>query len=101
MVGKHLGHDVRTARMKSSLFALWLFQHLAEHFRTGGLEKPRLRRMLAQGFQDPQDAHTSDVSRKHWLLPGNRHKALRGEIINFIRLQLLNGCVERTLVSEV
>src|SRR5262249_26707681 len=62
VMGKHLGHPIRAARMKPRCFRLPALHYLAEHFRTGGLQKARLGRMLADGLEHAQDPQAGYVS---------------------------------------
>src|SRR5579872_40176 len=88
-VAVYLGDRVRAARFKWSVLILGRGRR-AEHFRTGGLVKSGFDSAAANGFQNPHGAESGNVAGVFGNLKADLDVTLRGEVINFIRRQLVD-----------
>lgn len=100
-VGEQLGDAVGATRVKERGLGLRHFVNLAVHFRGGCLVEANFGIDDANRFQQMQDAQAGDVGGGHRLLERNADEALRGEVINFVGLSLLQDAHTGTGVSQV
>ena len=88
-VGEQLGDAVRAAGVEEGGLGLRHFVNLAVHFRGGGLVEADFRIDDADGFHQVQGPEAGDVSGGYGLLERDADEALSGEVVNLIRLGLL------------
>src|SRR6266478_5395817 len=98
-----LGDAVRRARIKWGGLALWSLLGFAEHLGRRGLVKARalLQPQYPDGLKHPQRAEGVCVGRIFRGLERDRHVTLRRQIVDFIRLDLLNDADEVGSIREV
>ena len=100
-MGEELRHPIRTARIERRLLALRGLLHLAEHFRGRGLVEARTGADLAHGFEQTQHAKPVDFGGIERLLEGEADEALRGEIVDFVRLELTEDVAEVAFLEQL
>ena len=88
-IGKNLCHAIRTARPKRRTFGLRNFLRFAEHLAARGLVKTRSDSSFANCLQNTDRSNTSDISRVFGNIETDSDVALRAEMINLVRLQVV------------
>src|SRR5262249_20711281 len=101
VVAVDLGHTVGTARVKRGPLALRRLLDLAEHFARGGLVKAGPGANLADPFQDARDAHRGELGGQDRLLPAGRHEGHRRQVVDLVRLDLLQEARDGDPVEQV
>ena len=91
-VGIELGHGVGRARIERRFFSLGNFLDLAVKLGGGGLVEPGLflKPQNADGLQHPQGAQGVGIGRVFRRFKGDRHMALGRQIVDLVRLHLLD-----------
>jgi hypothetical protein len=102
-VGVELGHRVGAARIKGRGFLLWSFLYETEKLgRTGLIEAGFLFHAEdAHRFEDAQGAKGVRVGRVFGFLETHRNVTLRGEVVDFVGLHLLNDAHQARTVGHV
>ncbi len=102
-VAIHFGHGIRAARVKRGGFGLRNFLHQAIQFARRGLVKPGLflQPQNADGFEHTQHAQGVRIGRVFRFFKAHRNMGLRSEVINFIRLGLLDDADEAGAICHV
>jgi len=96
-----LGHAIRAARVERRLFDLRDGLYLAEHFRGRRLVEADLRIDQADRFQQVERAHAGDLCGGGGLFEAHAHEALRGQVVDLVRLDLLHHRDGGAQVGEV
>ena len=91
-VGIELGHRIGAARIERRGFLLRSFLHQTEQFGGGSLVEAGFLSQAenADGFQNAQCAQCVGVGGVFRLFERDRHMALRRQVVDFIRLHLLD-----------
>ena len=97
----HLGHRIRTPRIKWSGLLLRHFLNQPIHLRTRSLIKSRLRSDLPHRIEQPNCAQSGDVPRELRNIKTHPHMALGRQIINLIRLRLPENFDHRTWIAQI
>src|SRR5690606_23241097 len=97
----NLRHAVRAARVEGRRLALGDLSHLAEHLTARRLVEADRRIDVADRVQQARHAERGDVAREHWLRPRGLHEALRGEVVDLVRLALGQRELQRRLIEHV
>src|SRR5258708_14563010 len=102
-VGVQLRGAVGRARVEGRGFLLRDFLDLAIEFRSRGLIEPRLgaHTQDANGFENPQGAERVGVRCVFGLLEGHCDMALRGEVIDLVRLRFLYYMYQGARIRQV
>src|SRR5205823_5469823 len=100
-VGENLGHTVGTARPEGGLFRLRDFLRLAIHLAARGLVKARSNSGFANGFQNADRSHTGDVGGVFRNIETDTDVALRTEMINFIRYQIVEQLYQINRIGQI
>ena len=100
-VSVDLGRAVRAARVKWRCLTLRDFLYLTIHFGAARLIELRLQSCFADGFQNPNRAQPGYVPRVFGAVKAHRHVALRGKIIDLIRLGSLNNAKQVIRIRHV
>jgi len=100
VVGVNLGRRVGALRLKGRGLTLGR-RGGAEHFAGGRLVEPRLDLGLLDGLQEPQGSQTRDVAGVFRHVKAHPHVALRAEVIDFVRLDLMEEIRQVTGDAEV
>ena len=90
-MGEDLGATIRRTRPQRSRFLLGHFLHLPEHLGRGSLVVTYFfhQPCFANRFQDSYGAQAGNVSGILGHVKGNADMALGSQVVNFIRLQLV------------
>ena len=100
-IRENLGAAVRTSRIKRSFLGLRHLLNLAEHLARGSLVEPGLDAGFPNRFDKPHGTCSRDVCRVFRAVETNAHMALRREIVDFIRLGLLDDMHQAARISHV
>ncbi len=102
-VGVELGAGVGTARVERGGFFLRGFLHEAEQFAGAGLVEAGflVEAEDADGFQDAQGTEGVGVGGVFGFFEADGDVALRGEVVDFVGLNLLDDADEAGAVGEV
>ena len=100
-MGEELGHAIGAARVEGRLLVLRGLLHLAEHLGGRGLIEARAGADLAHGFEQAQHAERVDVGGVERLLEGQADEALRREIVDFVRLELVEHVAEVAFFEQL
>jgi len=102
-VGVELGRPVGAAGVERRFLVLGDLLHLAEQLARGGLVEPRLALHAedAQGLQDPQGTQGIGLRRVLGRLERDLHVALGTEVVDLVRLHLLDDADDVRGVREV
>ena len=102
-VGVQFCGCVRGSGVERGFFRLRCFLHFAEEFGCGSLVKPGLffKTEDSHPFQDAQGAKGILIGSILRGLKGNRHMALGGEIVDLIRLDLLDDSDKVCGIGEI
>src|ERR1035437_1676544 len=96
-----LGDAIRTAGMEGRQLGLRDLADLTEHLARGSLVKADRRIYLTNGLQHARDAQAGELARKDGLVPGRRHEAHRGQVVDLRGLGRLNRREQRSLVEHI
>ena len=99
-VGGDLGDAVGAARVEGRLLVLGR-RRGAEHLRGGGLVEARAHPGLADRLEQPHRPRAGDVEGVLGDIEGDAHVALRAEVVDLIRLELVEQLDQRDGVGEV
>ncbi len=100
-VSKDLRHAIRAARPERRRLDLRNLLYFAEHFAARSLVKTRADSGFANRFQNANRAQAGDVGGVLGDVEADPHMALRGEVVNFVRLQLVNQFHQVDRVAQV
>ena len=102
-VGIDLGGPVRTAGIERGCFLLGNFLDLAEHLTGGSLIKAgfMLQAKNADGLQEAQGAEGIAVGSVFRSFKRNLDMALGGQVVNFIRLDILDDADQVGGIGEI
>jgi hypothetical protein len=75
--------------------------HAAEHLGRRRLVDPRIRRHLPRGLEDADHADPVHVGGEHRLPERGAHEGLGREVVDLLRVRLLEGRQDRGLVRHV
>ena len=102
-VGVHLGHGVRAARVKGGGFLLGGFLHQTIQLGGGGLVETGLffQTKDTNGFQNTQRADTVGIGGVFGLLKTHRNVALGGQVVDFVRLHLLDDTDQAGGIGQI
>ena len=100
VVAEDLGAGVRAARVEDRGLALRR-RRAAEHLARGGLVEAALARRTPHGFQQAQRADGDHIGGVLGDLEAHLHVALRAEVVDLIRAQIVEERGERAAVGEV
>lgn len=102
-VGVELGDGIGGPRIEGGGLALGGFLHQAVKLGRGRLIKVSLAFQAQQPncFQNAQSAHGVPIGGILWRLEAYRHMALRTQVVDFIRLHLLDDAGEAGGVRQV
>ena len=102
-VGVELGHRVGAARVEGSGFLLGDFLHQAVEFAGAGLVEAGFlfQTQDAYGLQYAQGAQRVGVGGVFGLLEAHGHVALRGEVVDFVGLGLLDDAYKAGAIGKV
>ena len=92
---------VGAARVERRLLGLRHLLHLAEHLRRGRLVEADRRVDVADRLEHARDADGGELGGQHRLRPRGRHEALRGEVVDLVRLRGAQRLLQRGLVEQV
>ncbi len=85
-----LGHAIRAAGVERCAFDLWDRLHFAKHLRRAGLVEADLGVDQSDGFEQVKAANAGDLRSGAGLVKRHAHKALRSQVVDFARLNLLH-----------
>ena len=96
-----LGHTIRAARIKRCAFRLWNSLDFSKHLGRAGLIKANLGIDQSNGFQQVQSADARNLCCCVRLLKRQAHETLSFQVVDLIRLHLLNQCNFSSQISKV
>ena len=96
-----LRHAVWASRIEWRRLTLRRFVHLAEHLARAGLIEPGVRRRLLHCLEHARHAEGREFAGEHRLCPGRLDEALRGEVVDLIRLVVAHDIRERCLIEQI
>src|SRR5712691_8942227 len=100
-VGKNFRHPVGAARPERRFFRLRHFLRFAKHFAARSLIKARPDSRFPNGFENPDRANAGDVGGVLGDVETDPDMALRAEMINFVRLQLIEQLYQVHGIAQV
>ena len=102
-VGVQLGDGVGAARIKRCRFGLWRLLHQPIQLGTGGLVEARLflQPKQANRFEYPQRANAVRVGSVFGRVKTDRHMAHCSQVIDLVRLHLLNDANQIGGVGQI
>ncbi len=100
-IGIHFCRAVGAAWPEGGCFGLRHGLHLAEHLTARGLVKSCIHTRLAHGFEDARGADASDITGVFWNIKADTHMALSAEMIDLIRLQIINELHQVHAIGQV
>ena len=102
-VGVELGHRVGAARVKRRGLALRRLPHQTVEFRGRGLVEARflLQAEKADRLEQAQGTHGDHVGGVFRRLETHRHMALRAQVVDLVRLHLVNDAGEVGRIGEI
>ena len=101
VVAVRLRNAVGRARVEGRSLVLRNFPHLAEHLRRGRLVEADVWIDRADCLEHARHADARELGREHWLVPRGRYEALRGEVVDLVRLRRLQRRHQRGRVEQV
>ena len=100
-VAVDLGHSVGAARVEGRALVLRRLEHAAEHLAGRGLVEADGRVDLPDRLQHAGDPHGGELGGQHRLGPRGGHERLRRQVVDLVRLGLLQRRREGRLVEQV
>ena len=100
-VGENFRDAVGTARPERSPLGLWNFLRLAIHLAARGLVKTRANSGFANRFQNADRSDAGDVGGVFGNIKTDTDVALRSEVINFVRFQIVEQFHQINGVSQI
>ena len=88
-IGKNFRNPIGASRPEWCLFGLRDFLRLAEHFAARSLVKSRANSGFTNRLQDSNRSDASHIGGVFGNVEADAHVALRAEMINFVRLQIV------------
>ena len=88
-IGIYFGGRVRAARLKRGVFVLGRFGP-AVHFAGRGLIEAALDPALAHRFKNADGAHAGYIAGIFGHIETHAHMALRGQVVDFIRADIVD-----------
>ena len=98
---EHLRHAIRAARVERRQLGLRHLAHLAEHLARGGLVDLDLRIDAPDRIQHPRHALGVELAGQQGLVPRRGDERHGGQVVELVRLVLLDGPDEREPVEQV
>ena len=97
----HLGATIRASRMEGCLFRLRFLDNLTVHLTAGSLIEPRRLVTGADRLQQPQRAKCVSVDSVDRHIETYPDVALRSEVVDFIRLDVVYDCRQIASVGQI
>lgn len=99
--GVELGDGVGTARIERRRLLLRHLLHLAVELRGRGLVEARLHAREADRLQEPHRAERVNVAGEIRRVEADAHVTLRGEVVHFVRLDVVDEPHEVRAVRKI
>src|SRR5436853_2979398 len=100
-VGKNLGNAVGAARPERRALGLRNLLRLAIHLAAGSLVKARANTGLPNRFQNANRSDASHIGGIFRNIETHAHMALRAEMVNLIRLQIIKQFHQINGISQI